>query len=269
MRQHQLVEQKEGMNRMKGNKLPRMYFAFATEGNTHKIYLYDDISERGEFDWKTWEYKESETSATYFQKMLSEIPEEDEIEIFINSNGGSVKEGTAIYNQLKRHKARKTGHVDGVCHSIAFTILQACDYRMMGEGTSALIHEPWTATAGNANELEAEAKRMRALTSASVKLLMQKAKNITEQELRKMMAEETMLTPEDALKYGFVDEIEGRSEEVILGDPMQAANNIRNMRKKFQSKDFDETIKEFETLTKNEEPKSDVSEMDTFFKIFS
>ena len=50
--------------------------------------------------------------------MLDEIPETDEIELHINSNGGSVAEGTAIYNLLKQHSSKKTGIVDGVCHSV-------------------------------------------------------------------------------------------------------------------------------------------------------
>lgn len=254
------------------NKLPRMYFAFQTEGNKHKIYLYDDIKEEGDFNWETWQREESETSAMHFQKMLNEIPETDEIELFINSNGGSVKEGTSIYNQLRRHPAHKTGYVDGVGHSIAFTILQACDYRVMGEGTSALIHYPWTATAGNADELRAEADRMDALTNASVKLLMKRAKNISEEELRDMMKKETMLTPDEALKYGFIDEIQGRTID-IPAEPMQAAEDIKKLRQKFQRDEFNETLKEFEELVgvevKTEEPENSASVLDAFLNIFS
>lgn len=261
--------------KQKASKLPRLYFAFADAGNRHRIYLYDDVTELGTFNWETWSYDESNTSATHFQKLLDEIPATDDIELFINSNGGSVKEGTAIYNQLKRHPAKKTGHIDGVGNSIAFTILQACDRRIMGEGTSALIHNPWTATAGNADELRAEAERMDAITNASVALLMQRATGITEAELRDLMKKETVLTPDEALKYGFIDEIEGRRDDtdlpMSLSEPLQAAANIKEIRNKFRGNRFDEVIKEFEELTRTEpeEPESEASMLDAFFSIFS
>ena len=90
-------------------KIPKVQFLFKQEGNKYQIYVYDDVQEEGKFNWQTWTREESETSAKYFRERLAEIPEDAEIELFFNSNGGSVKEGTAIYNQLKRHKAHKTG----------------------------------------------------------------------------------------------------------------------------------------------------------------
>ena len=72
------------------------------EDDTHKLYIYDDVTAYGTFNWSTWSYEESETSAKYFQEQLAAIPDTATIELHINSNGGSVKEGVAIYNQLKQ-----------------------------------------------------------------------------------------------------------------------------------------------------------------------
>ena len=82
--------------------------------NKTLLYIYDDVSEYGEFNWNTWEYEQSETSAKYFAQKLGEIPEGQTIELHINSDGGSVKEGVAIYNQLRQKSNRKVGIVDGV-----------------------------------------------------------------------------------------------------------------------------------------------------------
>lgn len=250
-------------------KIPRIQFLFKQEGEKYQIYVYDDVEERGKFDWSTWEYKESETSAKYFQQKLAEIPEDAEIELFFNSNGGSVKEGTAIYNQLKRHKAHKTGYVDGVAHSIAFVMLQACDHRVMGEGTSALLHEMWACVAGNAAQLRTEADQLDDLMEASRKLFMLRAKNITEEELKVLMEKETMLTPDKALEYGFIDEIAGRRENVPEG-AQQAAADIQKLREKMNSQNFSEVLEEFKKLTveEKEEPKNEVSPMDAFFNAF-
>lgn len=250
-------------------KIPKIKFLFKKEDNKYRIYVYDDIKENGKFDWNTWEYKESETSAKYFQQKLDEIPDDAEIELYFNSNGGSVKEGTAIYNQLKRHKAHKTGYVDGVAHSIAFVMLQACDHRVMGEGTSALLHEMWVCVAGNAEQLRREADQLDDLMVASRRLFMLRATNITEKELEELMKKETMLTPDKALEYGFIDEIAGRSE-LELDGVQQAAADIQKLREKMNSQNFSEILEEFKELTvgKTEEPQNKVSDMDAFFNAF-
>ena len=85
--------------------------------------------------------------------------ETDEIKIYFNSNGGSVDQGTAIYNMLQQHGSYKTGIVMGGCHSIAFTILQACDKRIMGQGTTAVIHDIWETVTGNAADLRGRSRQ--------------------------------------------------------------------------------------------------------------
>lgn len=244
-------------------KIPKMMFNFRQEGERHQIYIYDDVEEYGKFNYETWSYDESKTSAKYFQKKLAEIPEGSEIDIYINSNGGSVKEGTAIYNQLQRHKSYKKGIVDGVAHSIAFVILQACDHRIMGEGTGALVHEMWVATAGNAKQLRIEADQLDDWMEASRKLFMKRAKNITEEQLKELMEKETILTPDKALEYGLIDEVAGRREEAS-DEPMQAAEDVQKFREKMQNKEFGDVLKEFVELTEEKEKNNQVSVMDAF-----
>lgn len=250
-------------------KVPRVNFLFKQENDKYMIYLYDDISEDGKFNWNTWEYDESETSAKYLREKLEEIPEGMEIELYINSNGGSVKEGVAIYNQLKRHPAHKTGFVDGVAHSVAFVILQACDHRVMGEGTSALLHEMWVCTAGNAAQLRAEADQLDTLMEGNRALFMRRAKNITEEQLKEMMEKETMLTPDKALEYGFIDEIAGRNDSVS-NEPMQAAKDIETLKERIRMSDFAKTVKEFTELVEKDKPgePEEISYLDAFLNAF-
>lgn len=191
-------------------KAADFHFCFQQEAgsNVHKLYIYDNVSEYGGWNWSTWEYEESQTSAKYFRDQLEAIPEEHTIELHINSNGGSVKEGVAIYNLLKRHGAHKVGYVDGVAYSIAFVILQACDERIMGVGTSALIHNMWIETWGNAEQLRKEADDLDVLMESNRKIFMERAKGITEEELKAKMSAETYLTPEQCVEYGFCDKVE-------------------------------------------------------------
>ena len=91
-----------------------------------QLYIYGDV-EGEEFDWENWRYVQSDNSAEHFREELAKHPDVSRIEIYINSYGGSVFEGTAIYNQLKRHPARKVVHVDGFACSIASVIAMAGD----------------------------------------------------------------------------------------------------------------------------------------------
>lgn len=182
--------------------------------NTYQLYIYDDVKAQGRFDWSTWEYLESETSAEYFRKQLAEIPADAEIELFVNSNGGSVKEGTSIYNQLVRHPAHKTAYVDGFAYSVAFLILMACDHIVMGLGTSALAHNMWMCVAGNASELRKAADDLDKMMESNRKIFLKRCgKKMTEEELCALMEEERPLTPEECLEMGFCDEIAEQLED--------------------------------------------------------
>lgn len=177
------------------------------EGNRHKLYIYDDVTAYGTFNWSTWEYEESETSAKYFRDHLETIPETDTIELHINSNGGSVKEGVAIYTQLKQKNCKKIGYVDGVAYSVAFLILQACDERIMGLGTSALVHNMWMNVSGNAKELRKAADDLDVLMESNRKVFLERS-SLGEQQLSEMMEAETFLTPDQCLEYGFIDKVD-------------------------------------------------------------
>lgn len=136
------------------------------------------------------------------------IPENATIELYVNSNGGSVKEGVSIYNQLARHKAEKIAYVDGFAYSVASLICMACSKVVMGMGTSMLIHNMWMEVSGNAEELRKAADDLDALMETNRKIYLKRSKGkISEEELTSIMEEERILTPEDCLSFGFADKI--------------------------------------------------------------
>ena len=81
----------------------------------------------------------------------------DAITVRVNSFGGSVSDGLAIYNALKRHPAQVTTVNEGAAMSIASLILMAGDVVEMGENTLLMIHAPWTYAGGNSVDLRATA----------------------------------------------------------------------------------------------------------------
>lgn len=236
-------------------------FRQEANSNTHKLYIYDDVTAYGDFNWFTWEYTESETSAEYFRKALAEIPETDTIELHINSNGGSVKEGVAIYNQLKQKKCKEiVAYVDGFAYSIASVILQAAGRRIMGLGTSLLIHNMWISIAGNAEDLRKAADDLDVLMQSNRQIYLEKA-TITEEELIDLMNKESYLTPDQAIEMGFADELatEGSEPE----DPAQLQQKILQQMSQMRcemaaQKSFKEELLELQKgITKN------VSQSDT------
>ena len=250
------------------NKIGGICFAHQQVGTVHKIYLYDEVKAKGDFNWKTLEYDESETSANHFRELLEGVSDSDTIELYINSDGGSVKEGTAIFTNLKRCKAYKTGYVDGVANSIAATILQACDHRVMGEGAGMVLHNMWTVAIGNADELRNQADKLDAWMKASRSLFMNRCGGkITEEELKDIMDKETLLDPDTALEIGVIDEIAGRTT-VEIDEAMQCPKEIEKMRDKIKRSNYSNQLKKFEELTKPEKEEKDVS-MQTFFNMFS
>lgn len=220
-------------------------FKQQAESNVHKLYIYDDVSEYGTYNWFTWEYTESETSAEYFRKALAEIPEDAIIELHINSYGGSVKEGVAIYNQLKQKRCKELiAYVDGYAYSIASIIMQAASKRIMGLGTSLLIHNMWMSVTGNASELRKAADDLDVLMESNRKIYLERI-NITEEELMEMMDQETFLTPEQAVEMGFADEI-SRTEEKTPDITEQLQNQLSQMRQEMTAqKAFREEMKQF------------------------
>lgn len=190
-------------------------------GATHRLYIYDEVRAEGKFNWKTWEYEDSETSAKYFRDQLDAIPNGETIELHVNSAGGEVGEGVTIYNLLRQKAgagSRIVGYVDGMAYSVAVNIVMACDEIHMGLGTSMFLHNPWTIAQGNADQLRSMADQLDELSEASLQLYMSRATGITEEELREMMKKETMLAPDKCLQYGFCDVVGEKTAETDSDD---------------------------------------------------
>ena len=139
----------------------------ATPG-TLELYIYGDVEGDGR-NWWTDEVIRSETRANTFREDLAAHPDVSQINIYINSYGGSVFEGTAIYNQLKRHPARKTVYVDGFACSIASVIAMAGDEALM------MVHNMWMGVCGNAAELRKAADDLDKINEAGRAAYLQKA----------------------------------------------------------------------------------------------
>jgi ATP-dependent protease ClpP protease subunit len=154
---------------------------------------------------------------TYKQwiKDYSDIKAKDDIEIVLNSPGGNVFDGLSIYNAIKGHQGKKTVRVMGIAASIASVIAMAADEVIMAEGTLMMIHNASSVAFGNADEIEKEVKILRKI-DAQMASLYATATGLPEEEVIKMMEEETWMTPQEAMEKGFADRSEGEALLVAI-----------------------------------------------------
>ena len=180
-------------------EINKYYSLTINEKKEANINIYGDIT--------SWEWFDSDVSSYTLSKELDSIPEDIEtINVYINSYGGEVAEGLAIYNSLKRHKAKVKTYCDGFACSIASVIFMAGEERIMSSASLLMIHNAWTYVSGNANELRKEAEDLETITQASINAYMSHI-NITEDELKEMLDNETWITPADAVEKGFATKI--------------------------------------------------------------
>lgn len=176
----------------------KRYYSMEQSGDVANVNIYGDIS--------SWEYDGS-VSARSLSEELEKLNGVSRINVFVNSYGGEVAEGLAIYNALKRHKAKVVTYCDGFAASIASVIFMAGDERVMNDSSLLMIHNAWTYCAGNAEELRKQADDLEKITQASI-VAYKAHSTLTEEEIKALMDAETWILPEEAISYGFATSIE-------------------------------------------------------------
>lgn len=176
-----------------------------------EILIYGDIGE-------SW--CEETTTAAQFVKDIAAISAQS-LTIRINSLGGSVPDGVAIYNAIKRHSAHVTIVIDGVAMSIASLIAMAGDTVEMAENAILMVHAPWTGLYGNSAGLREAAAMLDQFASAMATSYAAK----TGQPVADMLALLTdgadhYYTASEAKDLGFVDSI-------TSGQPVAASADLR------------------------------------------
>lgn len=194
-----------------------------SSSTTAELFIYGDIVRD---EWYKW--SDDDTCPTDITNFLKDLNNFDNLNININSGGGSVYGGLAIYNQLKRHKGCKTAHVDGISASIATVITCAADKIIIPTSSQFMIHKPsislWDSM--NANELRKEADNLDVCEESILNVYMDKVKDgITKDQIRELVNAETWFTGETVTDY-FDFETE-ESNEAVASASMFYSNYIR------------------------------------------
>ena len=191
------------MSRQNATARPKMtagdqkwYRMEAKEGSTADVYIYDAID-----SWYG-------VDASLFVRELAEL-DVDTINLFVNSPGGSVFDGVAIMNALRRHPAQVIATVDGLAASAASFIIQAADEVIMGLGSELMIHDASSICWGNAADM-AETSALLGQLSANIAEIYAERAGGTAAEWREAMLAETWYTADEAVKAGLADRVEKR-----------------------------------------------------------
>ncbi len=184
-----------------------------------EVLIYGDIGE-------SW-YGDSVVASDFVREIAA--LDVEQITIRINSFGGSVSDGIAIYNSIKRHKASTTVVIDGIAASIASLIAMAGDTVEMAENALMMIHAPWGYASGNSADLREFADMLDTWAQAMSTSYAAKSGQTTEAMLALLTdGEDHWYTADQALAENFVT-------SVIQAMPMAASFDRAALAARFKS----------------------------------
>lgn len=159
---------------------------------TADVYIYSEV---GGFD----------VNAKSFIDELKTIKDKN-IDVHINSLGGSVFDGLAIYNALKNHSKKVTTKVEGIAASIASVIAMAGDTIEMAENSLFMIHNPFAMSGGDANELRKTANILDKIRNEIAEIYASKSKQSAEHYID-LMNVETWFNSDETMELGLINGI--------------------------------------------------------------
>lgn len=195
----------------KTGDLPRGdWFNFVNEdGQAPKVYIYDEIGFWG-------------TDASEFVKELNKI-DAPMMELHLNSPGGEVFDGLAIYNSIRQHKSQVHVYVDGLAASAASFIAQAGDKLIMARNAEMMIHDGIAFAYGNEQDMLDTARVLSNLSNNIADIYAQAAQrrgfvDTSEASFRALMREEVWYNGREAVDAGLADEVLDTQEDPAVAE---------------------------------------------------
>lgn len=194
-----------------------------SENSTAELYIYGEITED-----KWWE---TDVTPDDIREALSALDTIKNIDLYVNSPGGGVFAGMAIYNILNRlsKTANITAYIDGIAASIAGVVVMVADKIVMPANTLLMIHDPLLGICGYFNIEDLE-KIIAVLNPVKETILnvFEARMNISREEIAELMKAETYITASEALEYGLIDEIGELKDISTSTDPKNRDRKLVN-----------------------------------------
>lgn len=159
-------------------------------------------SEQWIYDW----FDVPATSANKINKLLNQAADNEDIEILINSGGGSVFAGSEIYTALKSYSGKVVGKITGMAGSAASVIAMGCSELQISPTAQMMIHNSQGAFEGDYNDMQLGADILKSINE-SIANAYQIKTGKPHAELLSMMNDETWMNAQKAKELGFVDSI--------------------------------------------------------------
>lgn len=210
-----------------------------------------------------WIYDLFDIEATSPKMVDDKITEYDgdDLEVIINSGGGSVFDGSEIYTMLRSYSGKVTTKVVGLAASAASVIAMAGNKTLMSPTAQMMIHNVSAIGAGDYRDMEHTADILKNANKTIANSYMLKS-GMGEKELLDMMDDETWLTPQQALDYKLIDEVmfENDAPNLVASVetsmlPPQVIDKIRNMKETFTPTNSDKQDKSDVFMQKKAEAK--------------
>ena len=219
-------------------------------GETADIYIFDEIGTYG-------------ITAQEFITDIKDLKDQP-INLRINSIGGDVFDGMAMYNVIKRREAKTTVYIEGIAASIATIIALGADEVVMAENSLFMIHNAWGGTMGGSEDMRKSADTLDKI-SAELLDIYRKKTGLSYDVLSAMMDEETWFNAQEAYDLRFIDTISDSIKVAAKYDVSKFKNitqeeiknklniNINNKKMTNELKDwFNNKVEEIVTAVKGD-----------------
>jgi ATP-dependent Clp protease protease subunit len=179
--------------------MPKTIEAIAKTADIGELHMYGVVD--------NYKWYDSDVTPPEVAAELKKLKGSKEIHVYMNSPGGNVSAGMAIYNDLKNHPARIIAHVTGIAGSMMSVILQSADERHVAKSAMVMVHKVIAGAVGYATELRKVADLVDKLTGQIVDIYADRA-GTSKDEISSLMDAETYMTGEEAVAFGFADVVE-------------------------------------------------------------
>lgn len=174
-----------------------------------ELYIYGNIEKKTWIDDWLGTGKEK-TDAFTLKDALMQV-DTPNLTVRINSYGGDVSEGLAIYSLLSEFKGHLKTIVDGFACSAASVIFMSGQERVVPENGLLMIHNAWTEAKGDSNKMKKVAEDLEKITQPSLNIYTSKT-NLSEKEIKEKMNREEWITSQEAYEWGFSTTQERQNE---------------------------------------------------------
>lgn len=192
-------------------------------------------------DWDKW--NDTDSCPSDVLEALNGLT--GDLDIYINSGGGSVFSGMSIYNILSRYKGNKTVYVDGLAGSIASVIAMAGDKIVMPKNSFLMIHKPLCMVGGNANDFRKMADTLDTIEQGIINVYATKLKDGANiDDIKSMVNNETWLTGEQVQQYFNIEVSEANNAiafirkndfQNYLNDKLQESKPVANQKQQIST----------------------------------